>query len=72
MINPSNNKLLNKLNVMNYHVSLRLEDESFFATGGLRSLFALSKMYKFEFKAACLELLKENQFLGSQVCITMI
>ena len=53
-------KQLNKLNCMNYHVSIT-DNSHWYAQNGLRSLYTYSKISNKTFKEICTEMLVSGQ-----------
>jgi hypothetical protein len=75
------NKKLNKLNCMNYHVTDLTVGDTWFAWSGLRSLYTYSKISDTSFKKICIDLLEVGQteiidtrpdYLGHKLVLTMI
>lgn len=69
---------LNTLNCMNYHVQDETNDEYWYATNGLRSLYNYSKVTENKnFREICLEMIERQQVellhkSGSILVLTMI
>lgn len=69
---------LNTLNCMNYHVQDETNDEYWYATNGLRSLYNYSKVTENKnFREICLEMIERQEVellhkSGSILVLTMI
>lgn len=72
------NEKLNTLNCMNYHVQDETNDEYWYATNGLRSLYNYSKVSENKtFREICLEMIERQEVellhkSGNILVLTMI
>ena len=63
--------MINKLNCMNYKFTI--EDEFYYLQDGLRSLYAVSRKYKVNFKELCLKLYEKGFYqINNETFINMI